>query len=166
MIPDPGSRSGFFSIPDPESGSRSWGQKSLYMYLLSVSSHSFFQRFSLYLRLKLVSMVSPPPIILCIVTFEPGGIYPDQSCIISPGISYNHSNNSACFLATSSRTVVELVNNIGGEEPSRNRVVVPARQATQTGAIGSLQSILGLHKRFKIRAQESATIIVIIPPAS
>jgi hypothetical protein len=107
-------------------------------------------------------MVSPPPI----EPLNPGGIYPNQSCIISPGISYNHSNNSACFLATSSRRVVEFLNNIGGEEPSRNRVVVPACQATQVGAIGSLQSILGLHKRLKIRDQESATIIVIIPPAS
>jgi hypothetical protein len=31
--------------------------------------------------------------------------------------------------------------------PSRNRVVVPARQATKHGGIGSLESILGLLKR-------------------
>ncbi len=37
--------------------------------------------------------------------------------------------------------------------PSRNRVVVPARQATQPGGIGSLESILGLLKSLKIRAQ-------------
>jgi hypothetical protein len=42
---------------------------------------------------------------------------------------------------------------IGGWEPSRNRVVVPARQATQPGGIGSLESILGLLKSLKIRAQ-------------
>jgi hypothetical protein len=36
-------------------------------------------------------------------------------------------------------------------EPSRNRVVVPARQATQRGGIGSLESILGLLKSLKIR---------------
>jgi hypothetical protein len=30
-----------------------------------------------------------------------------------------------------------------GKEPSRNRVVVPARLATQPGGIGSLESILG-----------------------
>jgi hypothetical protein len=37
-------------------------------------------------------------------------------------------------------------------EPSRNRVVVPARQATQPGGIGSLKSILGLLKSLKIQA--------------
>ncbi len=35
---------------------------------------------------------------------------------------------------------------------SKNRVVVPARQATQPGGIRSLESILGLLKSFKIRA--------------
>ncbi len=34
----------------------------------------------------------------------------------------------------------------GGYEPSRNRVVVPARQATWAGAIDSLESIPGLLK--------------------
>ncbi len=34
----------------------------------------------------------------------------------------------------------------------RNRVIVPARQATQAGGIHSFESILGLHKRLKIRA--------------
>ncbi len=33
-----------------------------------------------------------------------------------------------------------------------NRVIVQARQATQPGGIGSLESILGLLKIFKIRA--------------
>ncbi len=40
---------------------------------------------------------------------------------------------------------------------SWNRVVVPARQATQPGGIGSLESILGLLKSLKIRAQQSHT---------
>jgi hypothetical protein len=44
---------------------------------------------------------------------------------------------------------------MGAKEPSRNRVFVPARQATQSGGIGSLESILGLLKSLKIRAQES-----------
>ncbi len=35
-----------------------------------------------------------------------------------------------------------------------NRVVVPARLATQPGGIGSLESILGLLKSLKIRAQD------------
>jgi hypothetical protein len=35
-----------------------------------------------------------------------------------------------------------------------NRVVVPARQATWSGGIDSLESILGLLKCLKIRAQE------------
>ncbi len=39
-----------------------------------------------------------------------------------------------------------------GYERSRNRVVVPARQATQPVGIGSLESILGLLKNLKIRA--------------
>jgi hypothetical protein len=37
----------------------------------------------------------------------------------------------------------------GGQGPSRYRVIVPARQATQPGGIGSLESILGLLKTFK-----------------
>jgi hypothetical protein len=36
---------------------------------------------------------------------------------------------------------------------SRNKVVVPARQATQPGGIGSLELILGPLKSLKIRAQ-------------
>ncbi len=38
-----------------------------------------------------------------------------------------------------------------GQEPSRSRVIVPARQATYTGGIDSLESIPGLLKRLKIR---------------
>ncbi len=37
---------------------------------------------------------------------------------------------------------------------SRNRVIVPARKATQPGTIGSLKSILGVLKSLKIRALE------------
>ncbi len=37
----------------------------------------------------------------------------------------------------------------GGYEPNMNRVVVPARQATQPGGIGSLESILRLLKSLK-----------------
>jgi hypothetical protein len=44
---------------------------------------------------------------------------------------------------------------MGAKEPSRNRVVVPARKAPHTDGIGSLESILGLHKSLKIRAQVS-----------
>ncbi len=40
---------------------------------------------------------------------------------------------------------------------SRNRVFVPARQATYAGGIHSLESIPGLHKRLKIRALLSTT---------
>ena len=36
---------------------------------------------------------------------------------------------------------------------ARNRVIVLARQATKTGGIDPLESIPGLHKRLKIRAQ-------------
>ena len=41
----------------------------------------------------------------------------------------------------------------GGQEPSSNRVIVPARQATYAGGIHSLESIPGLQKRLKIRVQ-------------
>ncbi len=41
---------------------------------------------------------------------------------------------------------------MGALEPSRNRVVVMARQATEAGGIDSLESILGLLKSLKIRA--------------
>ncbi len=40
---------------------------------------------------------------------------------------------------------------MGGKESSRKRVVVPARQATQPGGIGSLESIIGLLKCLNIR---------------
>jgi hypothetical protein len=39
-----------------------------------------------------------------------------------------------------------------GWEPSRNRVVITAHQATWAGGIVSLESILGLLKSLKIRA--------------
>ncbi len=51
-----------------------------------------------------------------------------------------------------SRPVLEFLNNLWGLGTSRNRVVVPARQATQLGGIGSLESILWLLKSLKIRA--------------
>ncbi len=37
-------------------------------------------------------------------------------------------------------------------EPSRNRIVVPARQATKAGRIDYMESILGLLKSLKILA--------------
>jgi hypothetical protein len=43
----------------------------------------------------------------------------------------------------------------GEWEPSRNRVVVPASQATQPDRIGSLKSIPGPLKSLKIRAQST-----------
>jgi hypothetical protein len=49
--------------------------------------------------------------------------------------------------------VLEFLKIYGGYEPSRNRVVVPACQAIKPGGIGSLDSILGLLKSLKIRAQ-------------
>jgi len=48
--------------------------------------------------------------------------------------------------------VLEFLNNLWGWEPSRNRVVVPAHQATQPGRMCSLESILVLLKSLKIRA--------------
>jgi hypothetical protein len=43
-----------------------------------------------------------------------------------------------------------------GARNRADRVVVPARQATQPCRIGSLESILGLLKSLKIRAQKTA----------
>ncbi len=42
---------------------------------------------------------------------------------------------------------------------ARNRVIVPARQATKAGGIHSLESIPGLHKRLKIRAPISSSAL-------
>ncbi len=42
--------------------------------------------------------------------------------------------------------MLEFLNNLWELEPSRNRVVVPARQATQAGGVDSLESILVLLK--------------------
>jgi hypothetical protein len=39
---------------------------------------------------------------------------------------------------------------MGGKEPSSNRVVVPARQATQAGGLDTLESIPGFFKSLKI----------------
>ncbi len=49
-------------------------------------------------------------------------------------------------------SVLEFLTIYGGKESSRNKVVVPARQDTQPGGIGSLESIFGLLIRLKIRA--------------
>ncbi len=46
------------------------------------------------------------------------------------------------------KPVLDFLTIYGGKEPSRNRIVVPARQATQPGGIGSLESILELSKSF------------------
>ncbi len=54
--------------------------------------------------------------------------------------------------------MLEFLNILWGWEPSRNRVVVQARQATQPGNIGSLESILGLLKSLKIRIQVSSVL--------
>ncbi len=59
--------------------------------------------------------------------------------------------------AENSCPVLEFGTIYGGLEPSRNRVVVPARQAMQPFGIGSLESILGILKSLKIRALETCT---------
>jgi len=48
---------------------------------------------------------------------------------------------------------------MGARKPSRDKVVVSTRQATQPGGIGSLESILGLLKSLKIRAQNNPTYV-------
>jgi hypothetical protein len=46
-----------------------------------------------------------------------------------------------------------ILNNLWRKETNRNKVVVPATQAPQPSGIGSKESILGLLKSLKIRAQ-------------
>jgi hypothetical protein len=51
--------------------------------------------------------------------------------------------------------MLEFLNNLwelGTDEPSRQRVIIPARQATYAGGIYSLESILCFIKILKIRA--------------
>ncbi len=43
----------------------------------------------------------------------------------------------------------------GGQKPSRNKIVVPTRQATQAGGIDSLESIPGLFTSLRIPSQLS-----------
>ena len=61
------------------------------------------------------------------------------------------------FVALVVRTVVHRAGSfkqsMGAWEPSRNRFVVPARQATEAGGIHSLESIPGLLKSLKIPSQ-------------
>ncbi len=52
-----------------------------------------------------------------------------------------------------SRPELEFLNNLWGPGTEQDRVIVPARQATQAGGIHSLESIPGLHLCLKIRAQ-------------
>ncbi len=54
------------------------------------------------------------------------------------------------IIVATSQAVLEFLNNYGGQEPSRKRVLVPARQATEAGGIDSLESISGLHRSLKI----------------
>ena len=54
-------------------------------------------------------------------------------------------------------TMLVFLNNLWGLEPSRNRVIVPARHSTLASGIGSLASIPWLHKSLKIRAQNSGS---------
>ncbi len=50
--------------------------------------------------------------------------------------------------------MLEFFNNLWGIGTEWNRVVAPARQATQPGGVGSLESILGgLIESLKIQAQ-------------
>jgi hypothetical protein len=49
--------------------------------------------------------------------------------------------------------LVFLYNLWGLGTENRKRVIVPARRATLSSGIDSLESIPGLHKRLKIRAQ-------------
>ncbi len=56
----------------------------------------------------------------------------------------HRSTFSVCTLCWNFRTIY------GGQEPSRNRVVVPARQVTQAGETDSLESVSGLIKSLNI----------------
>ncbi len=54
--------------------------------------------------------------------------------------------------------MLEFLNNLWELEPSRNRVVVPARQASQADGVDSLESILVLLKGKKIRSLKKMSV--------
>jgi hypothetical protein len=55
-------------------------------------------------------------------------------------------------IVNSIRTVLKFLNNLWGLGTEKNRVVVPARQAAQSGGIDSMESIHGLLKSLKIQS--------------
>ena len=78
----------------------------------------------------------------------------EQTHTHQQGISYtphSHTHTSTVLYILTQKhyeptTVLEFRTNLWGQEPSRNRVVVPARQVTQADGIESLKSIPGLLK--------------------
>jgi len=97
--------------------------------------------------LHLVFCVATANTTFKIVTYQfwrsRGGIF---KLLGSPGI-YSKESIPPAYLACAG--IFKQSNR--GQEPSRNSVVVPALQVTQPGGIGSLESILGLLKRLKLR---------------
>jgi hypothetical protein len=77
---------------------------------------------------------------------------PQRNCTFMNSASVNRKLNKHS-------TELELLNSLWGLETGRNRVIVPARQATKASGIHSLESILGLHKRLKIRALYSFYVV-------
>jgi hypothetical protein len=69
-------------------------------------------------------------------------------------VTFLWSQRSNRLKARQYYSVLEFLNNLWGlgTEYSRNRVFVPARQATYAGGTNSLELIFALHKSFKIRA--------------
>jgi hypothetical protein len=73
------------------------------------------------------------------------------------GILWKHSSMSSFIsifkLITASAGILEQ--SMGARNPSRNRVVAPARQAAQAGGIDFLESISGLLNSLKILSQDA-----------
>jgi hypothetical protein len=63
-----------------------------------------------------------------------------------------------------SNPVLEILTIYSGSEPSRNRVVVPARQATQAGEIDSLGSFPRLLTSLKIRPRNAKSVLTNAEP--
>ncbi len=104
--------------------------KKLYIYMYSQKVciiHSTYEKFQVH---------------ICPVSFlTNAALFPNRGECTVQYSTFVARNYGLCW---NFRTI------FGGQEPSRNRDVVPARQATQAGGIDSLESIPGLLKKFKI----------------
>jgi hypothetical protein len=105
--------------------------------------HECFESYKVYSLLEMYYITFNPPSEngQYLIGLPDGIIFRTQKIIWKP-----------CFLPQL-YSRAGIFEQIGGQEPSRNRVLVRARQATEAGGIDSLESISGLHKSLKISPQ-------------